>query len=88
MLLIDEATTVRDLLTHFPQTFGVLSAHGMCADCKDDPPPVPIRHFALKHCGGDTAGLLAELDAVIRPCAERGEPDRRQRSPKERSGGV
>ena len=60
-------TTVRELLTAFPQAFGVLSAHGMCADCKEDPPAVPIGHFAHKHCGGNLDGLLAELHAVIQP---------------------
>lgn len=65
MQRLDANTTVRELLTAFPQSFDVLTAHGMCADCKDDPPPVPLRHFAQKHCDGDLPGLLAELDAVI-----------------------
>ncbi len=73
---IDADTTVREALTAFPNTFGVFSAHGMCADCKEDPPPVPIRHFALKHCDGDLAGLLAELDAVIRQRDDIPSPER------------
>lgn len=62
---LNENTTVRELLTAFPQAFGVLAAHGMCADCKNDPPLVPLRHFAQKHCDGDLDGLLAEIHAVI-----------------------
>jgi hypothetical protein len=67
MQAIHANTTVRELLTTFPQAFGVLAAHGMCADCKEDPPAVPIRHFAQKHCGGNIDGLLAEIHAVIQP---------------------
>ena len=65
MLTIDERTTVRDLLAVHPEVFAVLLRHGMCADCQSDPPAVPLGHFASKHCGGDTAGLLAELGAAI-----------------------
>ena len=65
MLAIDENTTVRDLLAAYPQAFDVILRHGMCEDCQADPPPVPLHHFARKHCGGDTPGLLKELNAVI-----------------------
>lgn len=65
MLAIDENTTVRDVLKAHPQAFDVFLRHGMCADCRADPPPVPLHHFAGKHCGGNVAGLIAELNAAI-----------------------
>ena len=65
MMAIDEMTTVVDLLAVHPQAFGVLRNHGMCEDCKADPPAVPLHHFAAKHCGGDIKGLLGELKEVI-----------------------
>ncbi len=65
MTRIDGETTVRDLLTAYPQTFEVLVSHGMCTDCKHNPPPVSLSHFAGKHCGGEVDTLLAELHAVI-----------------------
>lgn len=68
---IDAHTTVRQLLIAFPLAFEVLAAHGMCADCRNDPPPVPLRHFAQKHCDGNLMGLLAEIDAVIQQQATR-----------------
>jgi hypothetical protein len=57
-------TTVRELLSAHPEVFDVLLGHGMCADCQDNPPPVPLAHFADKHCAGDLAGLLEELKQV------------------------
>ncbi len=65
MHMLDANTTVRDLLSSHPQAFDVLVAHGMCADCKADPPPVALQHFAEKHCDGKICDLLAELQAVI-----------------------
>lgn len=65
MQTINGDTTVRDLLTAYPQTFDVFLAHGMCADCKMNPPPVPLSHFAGKHCNGDLTGLVEELAAAI-----------------------
>jgi len=65
MLTLDGDTTVRDLLTRHPEAFDVLAAHGMCEDCKADPPPVPLHHFADKHCAGDLKGLIDALSAVI-----------------------
>ncbi len=62
---IDASTTVRELLAAHPETFAVLLGHGMCEDCRADPPAVPLGHFAAKHCGGDIAALLVELRAVI-----------------------
>jgi hypothetical protein len=56
--------TVRELLTTCPQAFDVLLAHGMCEDCREDPPPVPLRHFARKHCQGNVDGLLTEIRAA------------------------
>ena len=67
MLNIDGNTTVRDLLTEHPNTFDVLVSHGMCQDCKDDAPPVPLEHFAKKHCGGDLKSLIEEVEAAIHP---------------------
>ena len=71
MLNIDGNTTVRDLLTTYPAAFDVMASHGMCQSCKDNPPPVPLviqpNHFAHKHCGGDLAGLIAQVVSVIQP---------------------
>lgn len=58
-------TTVRDLLTTHPAAAGVLLRHGMCADCQQSPPPVPLGHFAFKHCGGDLDGLIREIQAAL-----------------------
>ena len=65
MQTIEAQTTVRDLLTTYPQTFEVLVSHGMCQDCKTNPPPVPLQHFADKHCAGNLTGLLVELATAI-----------------------
>ncbi|GMV97138.1 MAG: hypothetical protein AMXMBFR83_14970 [Phycisphaerae bacterium] len=65
MLALHENTTVREVLTTYPQTFDVFLRHGMCEDCKTDPPPVPLHHFARKHCAGDVTGLIAELNGII-----------------------
>ncbi len=65
MLTLTALTTVRDLLAAHPQAFDVLVSRGMCEDCKADPPPVPLGHFAAKHCGGDLSGLIEELGRAI-----------------------
>lgn len=65
MLTIGPATTVKDLLAAHPQVFPVLLSHGMCADCQAAPPPVPLGHFAEKHCGGNIDGLLEEFQQAI-----------------------
>ena len=65
MMAIDSATTVKDLLSVHPEVFDVLVGHGMCEDCKADPPPVPLGHFAEKHCGGDLEGLLDEIRGAM-----------------------
>lgn len=62
---LDAATTVRDLIRTHPEAFAVLLGHGMCEDCKANPPTVPLRHFADKHCGGDVDGLITELNTAI-----------------------
>ncbi len=73
MFMLSESTTVRALLTAYPQVFPVLLNHGMCADCRTDPPEVPLARFAEKHCGGDLAGLIDELrGAMDSPAAGRG----------------
>lgn len=64
MMTLTENTTVRELLTAHPETFDILLGFGMCADCQHDPPPVPLHHFAWKHCGGDVQGLIRELEAA------------------------
>jgi hypothetical protein len=65
MLTIDGNTTVRKLLTEHPSAFDVLVLHGMCQDCKDDPPLVPLQHFARKHCDGDLKSLIEQVESAI-----------------------
>jgi len=65
MQTLDGNTTVRELLTQHPEALDVLADRGMCASCKADPPPVPLHHFADKHCGGDLPALINALTAVI-----------------------
>lgn len=65
MLTIDGHTTVRELLTEHPGAYDVLVSRGMCEDCKENPPPVPLEHFAEKHCGGDLDNLIEQLRAAI-----------------------
>lgn len=65
MLDITEATTVKELLTVHPEVFEVLLGHGMCESCQASPPPVPLGHFAMKHCGGDFSGLLGEIRTTL-----------------------
>ncbi len=69
MLKIGESTTVKALLTAHPEVFPVLLRHGMCADCQEDPPPVPLAIFAVKHCGGNLLGLLKEIHEAMTPSA-------------------
>ena len=69
-MIIDGATTVKELLEKYPAAFEVLFAHGMCADCQAAPPPVPLHHFAAKHCNGDLNGLLAEIEQTIETKSE------------------
>jgi hypothetical protein len=64
-MTLTETTTVRELLTAHPQAAEVLLRHGMCEDCRQDPPPVPLHHFARKHCGGDVQGLIQELNQAL-----------------------
>ena len=71
MIPIHPTTTVLDLLRAYPQTFPVLLGRGMCADCKADPPDVPLSHFASKHCGGDIDRLIEELRAVAKSGSDR-----------------
>lgn len=65
VLMMNGDTTVRELLSTHPNVLDVLLGHGMCADCREDPPPVPLSHFAHEHCAGDLPSLLAELNEVI-----------------------
>ena len=62
---IDGATTVKELLDTHPGVFDILLAHGICESCQTAPPPVPLHHFATKHCGGNLNGLIAELEDKI-----------------------
>ncbi|NOG53807.1 MAG: hypothetical protein HND57_05680 [Planctomycetes bacterium] len=57
-------TTVRDVLTIHPETFGVFESHGMCDSCKTAPPPVPLHVFSVKHAV-DLPTLIAELQAAM-----------------------
>ncbi len=65
MVALTKETTVRELLTDHPEVFSVFLGHGMCADCEAAPPPVPLDHFAGKHCDGDIDGLLDEIRNAI-----------------------
>ena len=71
---IRPTTTVRELLSHHPQAFSVLVRFGMCPECRADPPPVPLSHFAMKHCDGKLDVLLEALYAVISPSDRDVEP--------------
>jgi hypothetical protein len=62
---IGPETPVCDLLAEHPQVFEVFERHGMCADCRVAPPPVPLQHFVDKHCQGDLAGFLREIEARL-----------------------
>jgi len=64
-MMIDGTTTVRSLVTAHPESFDVLMRHGMCADCRADPPEVPLSHFAAKHCNDDLTALLEELRRTL-----------------------
>jgi hypothetical protein len=64
MIPLTGDTKVCDLLRRHPKTFAVLEAHGMCAECKAAPPPVPLHHFSAKH-GVPLDQLLTELAAAI-----------------------
>lgn len=66
MLNINGNTTVRDLLTEHPSACDVLVSHGMCQECKDNPPPVPLEHFAKTHCDGHLKNLIEQVEAAIR----------------------
>ncbi len=56
-------TTVRHILTTYPQAFAVFESHGMCEGCKADPPPVPLNQFAGRH-GVALPRLIEELNAA------------------------
>ena len=64
MLPLTGDTLVCDLLTKHPQTFAVFESHGMCADCKASPPPVPLHHFSSRH-DVPLNRLIAELNTAI-----------------------
>ena len=52
---------VCDVLANHPKTWLVFERHGICADCRQSPPPVPIHHFVDKHCEGRIDEFLQEL---------------------------
>ncbi len=60
-------TTVKEMLETHPEVFPVMLAHGMCEDCKQAPPPVPLSHFAQKHCEGRIEALIEELKSAMQP---------------------
>lgn len=64
MLELNPQTTVQALFAAHPEAFEVLHGYGMCEPCRSAPPPVPLEHFAAKHCGGNIEKLLEELRAV------------------------
>jgi hypothetical protein len=70
-------TTVRHILHSYPHAYEVFESHGMCEDCKDDPPPLPLSHFAGRH-GVAVNDLIRQLEAVVRQEREL-EEERKQR---------
>ncbi len=70
MSLFSADSTVRQILHAYPQAYEVFQAHGMCADCKEDPPPVPLHHFAGRHGVGLT-DLIGQLEAAVRGAADK-----------------
>ena len=65
VMTIEPMTRISDLLASHPEAFSVFLSHGMCADCQRNPPPRPLEHFAMEHCGGDVDGLIEEIQAVV-----------------------
>jgi len=55
---------VCDVLSNHPAAWAVFERHGICADCRQSPPPVPISHFVEKHCEGRIDEFLEELNAA------------------------
>jgi len=56
---------VCDVLAKYPQVFSVFERHGMCEECKQSPPPVPLALFASKHCNGEIEKFLEELAGAV-----------------------
>lgn len=56
---------VCDVLAKYPQTWDVFIRHGICEDCRQSPPPVPVSHFANKHCNGRIEMFLQELTNAV-----------------------
>ncbi|MBI1388827.1 MAG: hypothetical protein GC154_10315 [bacterium] len=56
---------VCDVLQRHPEAFSVFERHGMCEDCRQSPPPVPIAHFAEKHCDGRVEAFISELSECV-----------------------
>lgn len=56
---------VSDVLGRYPKAFEVFERHGMCEDCRESPPPVPVSHFIHRHCGGRAEEFLGELNAHV-----------------------
>ncbi len=61
-MMIQAHDLVCDIFQKHPEAFDVFERHGMCADCKQSPPPVTVSHFANKHCNGNVEGFLHELN--------------------------
>lgn len=53
---------VCDVLNQHASAWDVFERHGICEDCKQSPPPVPIQHFVDKHCEGRIEEFLNELN--------------------------
>ncbi len=56
---------VKDVLSTHAQAWAVFERHGICEDCRNDPPPVPIQHFVDTHCDGKIDEFLDELNTAI-----------------------
>ncbi|MGC9329044.1 MAG: hypothetical protein ACP5I1_15520 [Candidatus Hinthialibacter sp.] len=56
---------VCDVLDKYPAAWPIFERHGMCEDCKQSPPPVPVHHFVTKHCNGNIDAFLQEIHETV-----------------------
>lgn len=63
--MVQATDLVCDVFANHPSAFDVFERHGMCEDCKQSPPPVPVSHFVEKHCNGQIDAFLSELNDHI-----------------------
>lgn len=64
-MLLQATDLVCDVLANHTAAWEVFENHGICADCKHNPPPVPIQHFVDMHCDGRIDEFLHELNSAI-----------------------